>query len=296
MGRLLFLLFISIVGYAHADRGYGDAFVTQIDGVKEISGATYVRGQYFLVSDDNDPTIYQSNIEEFSSALPHIQLKELEGYDTHFENLELQKKIDFEAITSCGNEFYIANEKSGDIFKVDTQKIEKIIFDTQGVDMPMDNKGIEGLAIDCQWNVMYILKQKDPTKLIVVDMRSWKVVNVDVLFEDTNDQMSNVSDIAVYDHQLYLLHKNANIITKYSNTHSSKPKLEVFVDFSLFGDLYVAEKKNGEVVKDFAEAIVIHQDRVNVLYDMGKKVISLTTKGEAFDLDPSKNPILTLIY
>ncbi|MCB0272656.1 MAG: SdiA-regulated domain-containing protein [Bdellovibrionales bacterium] len=287
MKKICFLVVvIAFSTLAYADYGYKNFEFRKIQKIDEVSGASFYEGKYYLVSDRNDPNIYENDsLSTFTSPVINISALEDPVQDA------LIQKYDFESIEICNDVYYLANERKGEILRVKESHVD-VVFQYQNLTDESKNKGIEGIAIDCEKQKMYLVKQKNPTLLITVNMRNWKVEKQVTLFNDTSTSLNNISDARVKNGRLFFLHKDASIITEYNfQTGHLTPR----ISFTRFGHLFEKQNKDGTVKTKFCEAFVIHDDHVDIFFDLSPKTV-VTQVGQSHGLTTQTTTILSLYY
>lgn len=128
---------------------------------------------------DSNGTVYAISDRE-----KHDHIYKLDwdsGRLTKYLKFGINETLDIEAIDICGDSFYISNEKTDSIFMIrkdePIQKIKISAKDT-GVEKYFfnGNKGFEGMAIDCENQIMYLAKEREPRFLLTVDLKIKKIL------------------------------------------------------------------------------------------------------------------------
>lgn len=126
------------------------------------------------------------------------------------------ERLDLEAIDYCDDKFYLANEYTGSISKIEPGSNQLSILpinfeENQLAPHTWKNAGWEGLAIDCPNQMMYIVKERQPRNIISVDMNTWTITDQ---FDIPQTESNDFSDTKYQNGHLYLLERNGNYITK----------------------------------------------------------------------------------
>lgn len=95
---------------------------------------------------------------------------------------------DMEAITGDKNNFYVAEEKKREIIQYDRKTMKRTKLFTFDI-AKTSNKGIEGLSFNPSKKQFYIVNEKDPTKVIITDMKGKEIKSF------TIDYFTDLSDI-----------------------------------------------------------------------------------------------------
>lgn len=168
----------------------------------EPSGMILYQRNLFVISDENtDKYLYQIKIDEEKWTV-------VDSID-----LQITDKVDLEAIDYCRDQIYMLSESSGSLLVSSPNgNINKIAIDF-GDDEPRNwgNAGWEGLATDCENNTLYVIKERQPRKILRVNLGTLKVEdNFNIPENESND----FSDAKFENGYLYLIERNGNYITK----------------------------------------------------------------------------------
>ncbi|SMD33043.1 SdiA-regulated [Reichenbachiella faecimaris] len=130
------------------------------------------------------------------------------------------ERLDLEAIDHCDRIFYLANEYTGSISSLgpassDLQTLSINFSDHQLRPDTWKNAGWEGLAIDCENQIMYLVKERQPRNIITVAMNTWKIIDQ---FDIPQTESNDFSDAKFENEHLYLLERNGNYVTKVNAT------------------------------------------------------------------------------
>lgn len=93
----------------------------------------------------------------------------------------VKDKLDIEAIDICDNMFYLSNEKNDKFYTLKKdEKTKTLDIDLSSLEMKgglfSGNDGFEGMAIDCQNQIMYALKEMLPRFIVTIDLKTNKVL------------------------------------------------------------------------------------------------------------------------
>lgn len=212
----------------------------------ELSGILQTAGGYWAVSDNaEDHFIYLLTIGKKGKGyrlIPTLDLTKLKGFNTvqdaFLAELRVDKKhrrLDLEGITGCGDLLYVANERVRQVLIIDTKAktIAKAPIDFSSyADLFKGeaNAGFEGVAADCASQKLFVAKEREPRRIITVDMRTWAVVaDHDIGVSDRGGQMiinpfnggnglmtinPDFADLTFDQGYLYVLERNTYEVTK----------------------------------------------------------------------------------
>ena len=168
----------------------------------EPSGIISFRSRPYIISDEQtDKYLYQIKIECRNWSV-------VDSID-----LQITDRIDLEAIDYCVDQIYILSESSGSLLVSDLSgEINKIAIDF-GDEEPWNwgNAGWEGLAADCEDNIIYLIKERQPRKILRVNLTTRKVEDK---FNLPESESNDFSDAKFENGYLYLIERNGNYITK----------------------------------------------------------------------------------
>ncbi|MEP2024872.1 MAG: SdiA-regulated domain-containing protein [Reichenbachiella sp.] len=170
------------------------------------------------------------------------------------------ERLDLEAIDHCDGSMYLANEYTGtiNVLKPNSNTLEIIPINFEDFKLYPEtwkNAGWEGLAIDCDQQIMYLVKERQPRNIIAVDMNNWKIVDQ---FDIPQTESNDFSDAKFENGHLYMLERNGNYVTKVNTT--TKQVVQKFhykhVASHANGKLYEPEKYG------MAEALLLHENEI----------------------------------
>ncbi len=168
----------------------------------DLSGLVYSNEKLFVVADKKwDRFIYQidTTTTEFSIT----------------KNIELcsnRKHLDLEGIDANDSLFFVSDEGKNKIFFVHKNSCELTMLDLDweknGIDLGKnDNDGFEGLALDSENQILYIVKERSPRRLFAVDLKTGTITEPfkNILFSDKKNQ--DFADCKYENGFLYLLER-----------------------------------------------------------------------------------------
>lgn len=170
----------------------------------DLSGLVEVDGSLYVVADKiwND---YLYEIELSDKAFTIVNQKHVTYPD----------KLDLEGIDVCGDVIYLANEGAGEIVFLDDSLAANAI-DIQYTSSDTDpstwgNSGWEGLTMDCENQILYIIKERGPRDIYTVDMTSWQQTDQ---FNIPETESSDFGDVRFDNGYLYLIERNGHYVSK----------------------------------------------------------------------------------
>lgn len=171
----------------------------------DFSGIAQKGDSIFVVAD-----------KPWNTFLYTIRFDENGWYADSSRTISSTERFDLEAIDHCDDYFYLANEFTGSINQLAPGATElkplPINFqDFQLTPNTWGNAGWEGLAIDCDNQIMYLTKERQPRDIITVDMKNWTILDQ---FDIPQTESNDFSDAKYENGHLYLLERNGNYITK----------------------------------------------------------------------------------
>ncbi len=172
------------------------------DLVFDLSGITEIDQHYYVIGDkQHTRQLYQIQLDDHRFRISDsISL----GYD---------QKSDMEGVDYCEkHSVYFTNEENNQAYVFTSTGRYELLFDSKQLDTSLDwgsNKGLEGIAVDCDNRVLYLAKEREPRFIISYDIEHRKVLNT--IFKDSK---GDISDLKFEGGFLYILERNENIVSK----------------------------------------------------------------------------------
>lgn len=215
----------------------------------DFSGITQVDSSIYVVAD-----------KPWNTFIYSITFNESIWYVDSARSLVTSERLDLEAIDYCDGAFYLANEFTGtvNVLPEGSKDLLKLPINFEVHQLNPEtwrNAGWEGLAVDCENQIMYLVKERQPRNIISVDMNKWKILEqFDIPQEESND----FSDVKFQNGFLYLLERNGNYVTKVDVA-----KKEVIQKYHY---KHIASHPNGKLYIDekygMAEALLLLDDEI----------------------------------
>lgn len=228
----------------------------------EPSGIILFQSKLFIISDeDTDKYLYQIEIE-------NEKWRVADSINLHTKN-----RVDLEAIDYCGEQIYLLSESSNSLMVSDSSgKINEIAIDF-GDEEPLNwgNAGWEGMAVDCKNNLLYLIKERQPRKILRVNLTTRLVEdNFNIPETESND----FSDAKFENSFLYLLERNGNYVTKVN------PKTHEVIDKVSYRE--TCNHKNGKLYEPYAygmaEGLLLTKDEIWLALDNNNLNVSVHAK------------------
>ena len=224
----------------------------------EPSGIILFESKIFIISDeDTDKYLYQIKIED----------KKWRIVDSL--NLQTNDRVDLEAIDYCGEQIYLLSESSGSLMVSDPKgKIGEIAIDFDKEEpWNWGNAGWEGLAADCKNNMLYLIKERQPRKILRVNLTTRQVEdNFNIPESESND----FSDAKFENSFLYLIERNGNYITKIN------PRTHEVIDKVSYRE--TCSHANGKLYEPYAygmaEGLLLTKDEIWLSLDNNNLSVS----------------------
>jgi hypothetical protein len=177
----------------------------------DLSGLVVVNDVVYMVGDkDYDHYIYEIVFTE-NSFYTH---KKNELYFDRVRELE-EIRLDLEGIDYCKDRFYLINETTNEVIAITGEQVFTIPIDYEAFgENPrtwLKNAGYEGVAINCDKNILYLAKERQPRFIYEVDLDGGLIIS------KFNIPETESNDFAAMEYEngfLYLLERNGNYIAK----------------------------------------------------------------------------------
>ena len=161
----------------------------------ELSGMAIYDNGVILVSDGGeDTTVFRAEERKNHrfALVDWMRLPDYEGfaaYKKSFANAKQLKKkhrrFDLEGIATCGDLIYFANERVREVFTAPASRPKKLTR----LDLPIAtqpdifeggaNAGLEGIAVDCKKQHLFVAKERDPRRLYKFDLKTNKLIKAE---------------------------------------------------------------------------------------------------------------------
>ncbi|UXP32714.1 SdiA-regulated domain-containing protein [Reichenbachiella agarivorans] len=266
MRKCLFILsLVLLTNWANAQSSYqalqlvGMSQLQHSDSAPfDLSGIVRVGDHTYVVADKEWNTfLYEISMDSATFGFKAIQ------------PLVIEDKPDIEAIAYCQGNFYLANERNGGLYRFNIRDkvssvapeplvCEQIPVDFYAVGLKPDtwgNAGWEGLAIDCEHQILYLIKERQPRFITTVDMNTWHILDQ---FTIPETESNDFADAKFNNGYLYLIERNGNYITKVD------PRTKTVVDKRHYR--HVASHPDGKLFGPekfgMAEALLMLEDEI----------------------------------
>ena len=146
----------------HVLKNYQQAF--------DLSGIAKIEKDYYVVSDN-----------QFSKQLYQIQLGPSSFHISDSISLQYDPVSDIEAIDYCENRnVFFTNEVNNHVY-IFADGQNKMVFDSNKLNNHLEldwgtNKGLEGIAVDCENQILYLAKEREPRFILAYDLRSDEII------------------------------------------------------------------------------------------------------------------------
>ncbi|WP_157637792.1 SdiA-regulated domain-containing protein [Flexithrix dorotheae] len=164
----------------------------------DLSGIAEVDGKIYVVAD-----------KEWNKYIYEISKKGKNWFIHEAYPIKMEGDFDFEGLDFGDGEFYLCDEKNSKVFKLNptTQKVEEFNFSWGKFnDGAWGNKGLEGIAINPQEQIIYLAKERGPRNIYGVALNSGKVCEpFKMLLGNNEPPGSDIADLKFKDGILYIL-------------------------------------------------------------------------------------------
>jgi hypothetical protein len=243
----------------------------------DLSGIALSKGRMYVVADkEANPYLY-----EIAWGKKHWTLIDS-------IRLPLQGEIGLEALDVCHNLFYLADEDNTKVYSSDVKGRLKEIpvqFAEAGIDPSTwkENTGLEGLAVDCRNNILYLAKEREPRYIMKVDLATGRILDQ---FNIPETESNDIADMKFEGGFLYLVERNGNYITKLN------PQTKEVVAKVSFKD--VVNEQTGHLYEPtrygMAEALLLTKDEIWIGIDNNFLKVSETGR-QQYGLE-GRNPVI----
>ncbi|MES2769932.1 MAG: SdiA-regulated domain-containing protein [Bdellovibrionota bacterium] len=162
-------------------------------------------GSIYVISDkEKNPFIYLVNWKK--------------GIFTEYLSFGIKDKLDIEAIDICEDSFYLSNEKNDKFYIVKKgEETKRIDIDFSELSMKgglfSGNDGFEGMAVDCENQILYATKEMLPRFIVNIDLKQNKVLKKWTL-PSLSDNDFDFTEAKYQNGFLYVLKRSAFSLVK----------------------------------------------------------------------------------
>ena len=187
---------LELVGLYQLDSLHGLKF--------DLSGITQMGDSVYIIAD-----------KPWNKFLYQIAFQQKSFMVTKKVNLTLSDKLDLEGVDHCGGKTYLVNERQGLVYEfTNTQYIStpELEFDNNELSSKSwGNSGWEGVAFDCKHQRLYLIKEREPRAIYVVDTDNYSIIDQ---FNIPETESNDFSDAKFENGYLYVIERNGNFVTK----------------------------------------------------------------------------------
>ncbi|MCC5927609.1 MAG: esterase-like activity of phytase family protein [Cyclobacteriaceae bacterium] len=124
-------------------------------------------------------------------------------------------KIDFEAVDFCNGWYYFSDEEDNSVWRFKENLWEEVTipYEKIGVDPAQwkGNTGLEGLAVDCDNEILYLAKEREPRFIFSINLKNGEITQP---FDIPQTHSNDFSDLKFENGYLYAIERNGNYIAK----------------------------------------------------------------------------------
>ncbi len=203
-------------------------------------------------------------------------------------------EIDFEGIDICGNQIYLIEEWYDNVFKLnpDSCNLEKLELKWEDFGIARTewgNKGLEGLAVDCDNEILYLAKEREPRRLFEINLRSGEIKEpfIKILGKQRNGY--DISDMKFENDYLYILERGRGMVTRI-NTETKEALSFSFQNVVLKNGERIFSNRNPEF--GMAEALLLTKNQIWIGIDNNGDPVS--PYGKTLGLKESNNTVILM--
>lgn len=204
----------------------------------------------------------------------------------------LDDKIDFEGIDVCGEEIYLIEEWYDNAYKLnpDSCNLDKLELKWEDIDRTAwGNKGLEGLAVDCDNEILYLAKERQPRRIFEVEIKSGLITEPFIKTLGSQKAGYDISDMKFENGYLYILERGRGLVTRI-NTETKEALSYSFQNVVLKDGKRIFYNKNPEY--GMAEALLLTKDQIWVGIDNNGDPVSLY--GKTMGLKENNNTVILI--
>ncbi|MGL1886067.1 MAG: SdiA-regulated domain-containing protein [Reichenbachiella sp.] len=215
----------------------------------DLSGIVEVDGKHYVIAD-----------KTWNHFIYEIAFTDTSFFVKNSIPITVDDKLDLEAIDYCAPNFYLSNECVGKHYQVSKEggQLTSIDIDystNSHHPATWENAGWEGLAIDCENNIAYTLKERQPRIIFKIDLNTLEILDE---FNIPETESNDFADAKFEKGFLYVLERNGNFITKIDIANKKVVDKVYYTHIASHpkGKLYSDEKYG------MAEALLLKEDEI----------------------------------
>jgi len=219
----------------------------------DLSGIVEYKGNIYVIADkewDNQVYRIDTTTTGFNVA----------------ETIELciEGKIDFEGIDFCKDKFYIIDETRNDVYQGELNSCRliklSIPWERYNIDRTnWGNKGFEGIAWDCEDQLLFLAREREPRRIYQYDVRKNVITEPFAEIINSDKVGVDIADLKYENGALYVLERGQGLVTRIDIKTKEKRSVS-FQHIVLSGNhrLY----NNSNYVFGMAEALLLTKDQI----------------------------------
>lgn len=203
-------------------------------------------------------------------------------------------KIDFEGIDVCGEQIYLIEEWYDNAYKLnpDSCNLEKLELKWEDYGIYRSgwgNKGLEGIAVDCANEILYLAKERQPRRLFEIDLKSGKITEPFKKLMEAQIAGDDISDMKFENGNLYILERGRGQVTRI-NTETKETLSYSFQNIVLKDGKRIFDNRNSEY--GMAEALLLTKNQIWIGIDNNGDRVSLY--GKTLGLKENNNTVILI--
>jgi hypothetical protein len=177
-------------------------------------------------------------------------------------------ELDLEGIECFNNKFYLIEETQSEVYIIEPDKCDmvklEIPWQTYGIDCSnWGNKGLEGIAIDSENQILYLAKEREDRNIFRIDLKTMEMT------EPFAKQLKSgpghdISDLKFENGNLYLLERGLGQITRFNCRTGEKFSFS-FQELEYKDGQRMFSNENPQF--GMAEALLLTPDEIWIGYD-----------------------------
>ncbi len=168
----------------------------------DLSGIVKTKDKCYLISDKS----WSHYAYEFRAEGDYFYL--IDSVD-----LGINPKSDIESVDYCeGLGIFYTDEEANVAYYSNIEGKSQVIFNKNQLTNELNwgtNKGLEGFAVDCENQIAYMAKERDPRFIITYDLKNQEIIDL-----SNQDSDGDISDLKYENGFLYILERYENQVAK----------------------------------------------------------------------------------
>lgn len=254
---------------------------TTYDKRFDLSGITLFNDRVYVIADKEwDNHIYRLDTGATSFKVTSVR------------ELCIDYATDFEGIDRCDGKFYLIDESRNNVYMGEMISCDLVQIPVAWEKLNIDrstwgNKGLEGLAYDCEKKLLYLGKEREPRRIFLINLTNNEISEPFADIINSDEVGYDIGDMKYENGNLYILERGRGLVTRIDT------KTKQFFSVS-YQQIVLKNKQrlynNSSYKFGMAEALMLTEDQIWIGLDNNGDEVS--DYGKSIGLKPGNKPVI----